>query len=216
MANEFSSNLINLIKHRRSVRSFTGKKIPKKEIISIIEAGTWAPSGCNNQELKFLILDKEKEIKRLIQFKPFLTNVSNFVLVFYDMSLPRSKKMYNNRHQKMLPFIDSGLAVSNMLLYAKSKGIDSCVLNFSEYYFKPTSKLYTRSFNKFLSVTGLGNFFKSSFEHFLRKELQIPKHLEIVCCVALGFAERYPNVNTAVHSGDRIMRKNIDYYIIKK
>jgi len=48
---DFDKMLMDLIKERRSVRLFNGRKIPREDILSIIEAATWAPTGCNNQEL---------------------------------------------------------------------------------------------------------------------------------------------------------------------
>ena len=57
-----NESLLDLMKKRRSVRLFNGNKIPQEHLLSIIEAGIWAPTGCNNQELRFLILDKQEEI----------------------------------------------------------------------------------------------------------------------------------------------------------
>ena len=37
--NNFSETLLKLIKKRRSIRLFNGNKIPKEDILSIIEAG---------------------------------------------------------------------------------------------------------------------------------------------------------------------------------
>jgi len=213
---KFSKDLMALIKYRRSVRLFNGQKIPEAGIKSIIDAGIWAPSGCNNQELKFLILDRDEDIANITKFKPFLTGASHFILIFYDTALPRSKEMYKNKHQKMLPYVDAGLALSNMLLCAKSKGIDSCVLNFSDYYFAPGQKPLKKATNKVLAVLGLNKFSRSSFKQFLMKDLKVPKHLEIVCGVVFGYGRRYPDINTEMHSGDKVMRKDVSYYVIKR
>ena len=134
----FSSNrLLDLIRERRSVRLFNGEKVAREDVLSIIEAGIWAPTGCNNQELRFLILDKQEELKEILEFKPFFGGVSTVVLIFYDTSLPMSHKMYvKNRAEKHLPYVDAGLALENMILYAKSRNIDSCIFNLSEYHFK--------------------------------------------------------------------------------
>ena len=78
---EFDKVLMDIIKERRSVRSFNGRKIPKEDILSIIEAGSWAPTGCNNQELRFYILDKEDEINEIVQFKSFFKGVSTIILI---------------------------------------------------------------------------------------------------------------------------------------
>lgn len=218
--NNFSKKLLDLIKYRRSVRLFNGKKIPREDILSIIKAATWAPTGCNNQELRFLILDEEKEISEVVKFKPFFRGVSIIVLVFCDMSLPMSRKMYiKSKHERHLPHIDTGLALGNMILYAKSKGIDSCIFNLSEYHFQRINQ--KRSFVKRIIVKiklalNLHKYMEESFEFYLRDHLKMPNHLKIMCGVAFGFSKKYPDVNIETHGGRKVMRKEVDCYIIHK
>lgn len=214
-----SERLLDLMKERRSVRFFNGKKISQKNILSIIEAGVWAPTGCNSQELRFRILDKKEEINEILGFKPFLKGVSVIVLVFCDMSLPTSQKMYFKKAQEHLPYVDAGLALGNMISYAKSRGIDSCLLNLSEYHFKicrSDKSLYKKMQNRVKISLGLYKSVEENLEFCLRKHLKIPAHLKIICGVAFGFAERYPDVRTESHGGNKIMRKSVDYHIINR
>ena len=219
MNREFDKRLIDLIKERRSVRLFNGKKISREDILSIIEAGTWAPTGCNNQELKFLILDKEAEINEIVKFKPFLKGVSTFVLVFCDMSLPMSCKMYHKyKHERHLPYVDTGLALANMIMYAKSKNIDSCICNLSEYHFRQseTTNFIKKFIKKIKLMLNLHTSMENNFEFYLRNYLKISKHLKIMCGVAFGYAKRYPDVNKDKHGGKKIMRKDVHYYVLSK
>lgn len=215
-----SERLLDLMKERRSVRLFNGKKIPQENISSIIEAGVWAPTGCNNQELKFLILNKKEEIDEIIGFKPFLKGVSTIVLVFCDLSSPRSQKMYvKNKAQKHLPYVDTGLALGNMISYAKSMGIDSCLLNLSEYHFKifrTDKRLIKKMVNLIKIKLGFHNLIEGNLEFCLRKRLKIPEHFKIICGVAFGYAKKYPDVRTESHGGKRLMRESVDYHIINK
>ncbi len=201
---------MELIKKRRSVRIFSEKKIPEKEIREIIEAGIWAPTGCNNQELRFLILEKMDEIKR---FKPFTKSASHFILIFADMSLPQSK-MYRKAHERNLPYIDTGLALQNMVLYAKSIGIDSCICNISPHHFAITESIPRKIMNKILTIGEENPMSKNSFGYVLRKKLKIPEHFKIICGVALGYGkvESDPNI---LHGGKKVMRKGVDEHIIK-
>ncbi len=203
--------LKKLIKERRSIRVFTGKKIPEKDIKKIIEAGIWAPTGCNNQELRFLILEDMEEIK---QFKPYLRGVSNFILIFADMSLPKSK-MYKSNHEKNLQYIDTGLALQNMVLFAKSIGIDSCICNLSKYHFAITGSIYKKILNKIITYLDLHATRKNNFEYILKNKLRVPKHFEVMCGVALGYGKIEPDINTIMHGGKKIMRKEVNYYLIK-
>jgi len=215
---DFSEKLQNLIKRRRSVRLFNGEKIPHEELLSIIEAGIWAPTGCNNQELRFLILGEKEKIDEAIEFKPFFRGVSNFILIFCDMSLPMSHKMYvQNNLEKHLPYVDTGLALANMVLYAKSRGIDSCIVNLSEHHFKISKVkrgLVKRVVKKIRFKLGLHKSMKENFEFYLRNHLKIPKNFKIMCGVAFGYAKKYPDVKTEMHVHKKILRETVDHYII--
>lgn len=219
MNNNFSEELFGLMKERRSVRSFNGNKVAREDILSIICAGIWAPTGCNNQELKFLILDNQDDVNRIIEFKPFLKGVSTFVLVFCDMSLPMSYKMYHKyKHERHLPYIDTGLALANMIMYAKSKNIDSCISNLSEYHFRQDERIDSikKLIRKIRLMLNLHTSMQGNFEFYLRNCLKIPKHMKIMCAVAFGYAEKYPNVNKDKHGGGKIMRQDVHCYVLPK
>ena len=55
-------DIMELIKSRRSIRSFEDKEIPKELIEKIIEAGAWAPSAINMQPWKFIAITNKKVI----------------------------------------------------------------------------------------------------------------------------------------------------------
>ncbi len=201
-------NLLDLIKKRRSIRIFTGKKIPEEELKQILEAGVWAPSGCNNQELRFLVLE---DITPILEFKPYLKGVSHFIIIFCDTSL-KGSKMYKNKNQRHLKFIDTGLALQNMVIFAKSKGIDSCICNLSKYHFKLKGKIWEKILRRILIKLNLYSFSKSNFEYIVRNKLKIPKHLEITGAVALGYGKVFPDLSIAMHDGKKIKRNPVDFY----
>jgi len=221
MGTRINNDLLSIIKNRRSVRTFNGQKIAREETLSIIEAATWAPTGCNNQELRFLVLDTTKEMDGVINFKPFLKGVSVIILIFCDMSLPMSHKMYfEYKHEKNLPYIDTGLALANMILYAKSKGIESCIFNLSEYHFKligkQRKKNIGRKIDKIKQKLSLHKTMKDNFEFYLRNQLKIPEHLKITCGVGFGFTNKYPDIETEKHGNRKVMREELSYYTIQK
>jgi len=171
----FDKPLMDLIKERRSVRIFNGEKIHREDILPIIEAGTWAPTGCNNQELRFLILDEEEEFREILKFKPFFRGVSTVVLIFCDMSLPMSYKMYHEyKHERHLPYVDTGLALANMILYAKSKGIESCIFNLSKYHFRQSGekRITKRLISRIKRRLGLYTWMENNFEFYLPSQIR--------------------------------------------
>jgi len=60
-----TSNLIDLIKSRRSIRNFIYQKINKDIIRDILECGRWTPSGQNCQPWKVCIVE-HPTVKRMV------------------------------------------------------------------------------------------------------------------------------------------------------
>ena len=207
-----------LIKERRSIRVFTGKKILLKDMNRIIEAGIWAPTGCNNQELRFVILGKEDVLTEALKFKHFFRGVSHFVLVLCDMSIPLSNELYRkNSSAQMMSDLDTGLAIQNMVLQAKEIGIDSCIVNLSEQHYKKEKNLnlFQRISKEIKKKLELHSTNPNSFEYFMRNFLHIPKQYKIRAGVVFGYGKNFPNIEKARHGKNMIKRSSIENYIIK-
>ncbi len=50
------NNVIETIKKRRSVRSYKSDLLKKDELQTIVEAGIYAPTGCNQQPWHFSVV----------------------------------------------------------------------------------------------------------------------------------------------------------------
>jgi nitroreductase len=110
-------DIFDCIKTRRSIRKFTDEPVSDKLINKIIEAGTWAPSGMNNQPWKFAVI-KEKDLKdqisKLTHYSRIIQRANVLVAVFLDHaeSYDRTKDV-----QAM------GACIQNMLLTIHSMGL---------------------------------------------------------------------------------------------
>ena len=210
--------ILELIKERRSIRIFTGEKISAKDMNTTIEAGVWAPTGCNNQELRFVMLGRDDVLAEALKFKPFFRGVSHFVLVLCDMSIALSKQLYRKSSSaQMMSDLDAGLAIQNMVLQAKDIGIDSCIVNLSEKHYKKGKNLsFIQRISKELKkIFGLHSINPNSFEYFLRNFLHIPEHYKIRAGVVFGYGKNFPNIEKARHGENMIKRSSIENYIIK-
>ena len=78
---------LELVKTRRSIRSFKPDSVPDSYVDQIIEAARWAPSGANSQPWEFLVI-KNRELKEKI-------------LQFNKESSEHSRKMETTRGQEM-------------------------------------------------------------------------------------------------------------------
>lgn len=112
---------IEVLETRRSCRSFKPKQIERNELIQIIEAGTFAPSGMGRQPWKFVVLQDKDDIARLSKMNASIMGSSGdpfygaptVVIVLVDPVVPTCVE-------------DGSLALGNMMNAAHSLGVDSC------------------------------------------------------------------------------------------
>ena len=110
------------IKGRRSIRRYTEKMPKEKDIVKILEAATWAPSGLNNQPWKFKVIKDKEQKDGLAGFTSYGKVVKNaplVVCVFLDKTA-----MYSREKDTMA----IGACIQNMLLQTHALGIGSCWL----------------------------------------------------------------------------------------
>ena len=109
--------MLNLIKTRRSIRKFTSKAIEDEQLNQIIEAGTWAPSGLNNQPWKIAII-KDHFIKTslapLTRYSPIIEGAPVLIAVFLDISLS---------YDRTKDIQATGAFIQNMLLAIHALGL---------------------------------------------------------------------------------------------
>ncbi len=104
------------IRTRRSVREYTKEDVTDEEIHEILEAGSWAPSGLNNQPWRFKILRgvEKAEIAKHTKYRGIIEDAPVCVAVFLDPkdSYDRTKDLQS-----------IGACIQNMLLEAHNHGL---------------------------------------------------------------------------------------------
>lgn len=105
---------------RKSVRNFSDRRISKDQIEEIVLAGCYAPSACNKQLWKYIVIDEFSLKQRIVEEggANFIKNAPVGILVLY-CNFTDNREYHDN--------IQSGAAaIQNMLLMATSLGISSC------------------------------------------------------------------------------------------
>lgn len=110
-------DILEGIYSRRSQRRYTDKPVGRDQVLEIIRAGTWAPSGLNNQPWRFVIVSDRsirEKIAGLTKYSRILLEAPVSIAVFVDR-----EAMYHEvkDHQAM------GACLQNMLLAAHSQGL---------------------------------------------------------------------------------------------
>jgi nitroreductase/SAM-dependent methyltransferase len=112
--------IIDIIKTRRSVRSFLPKKIPDDYLNLILEAAQWAPSACNQQLWHFIIIKDDEIKKRLAReagaSKLILRSPVAIAVCYHSGNIKEGLQ-------------SASAAIENMLLMATSLGVGSLYLN---------------------------------------------------------------------------------------
>lgn len=114
-------DLLEIIKARRSIRSYKKEKIKKEDVLKIVEAGRWAPSASNNQPWRFIVVEDEDIIKKIGDATKILT-INLFV-----KDAPLIIIIYTEKRHRWVD-IDCGMCAQNMILEAHSLGIGSCFI----------------------------------------------------------------------------------------
>lgn len=137
------NDFINMIKSRRSIRSYLPEQIEEEELQAILEAGSWAPSAHNTQPWHFTVIQNE-------EFINYISNYSKKVMaespVEWIAKFGRSRQsifyhaptvviVSGKKSEMFNPVADCSAAIQNMLLAAESLHIGSCWVGFAMFFF---------------------------------------------------------------------------------
>jgi len=109
--------IFQAIQKRRSIREFSDLAVSQEDLMVIIEAGIWAPSGKNNQPWRFvLIADDEvrNKIGSLTLYSYIIYSCRALIVEYLD-----SEAMYD----PVKDYMSVGAAIQNMLLTVESLGL---------------------------------------------------------------------------------------------
>lgn len=135
-----TNETLKTIYQRRAVRKYKDKPIDKALIEQIIDAGRMAPSAMNRQLWKFYVLTDRKLISSL---SPTIVKVANKVLSWahgIDHSITTDIIFHNAPvviiitapKKNEWAALDIGMCSQNMMLAAKSLGLDTCPVGFAK------------------------------------------------------------------------------------
>jgi nitroreductase len=130
-----SFNFLELVKSRQSVRSYSDKPVETVKIERCLEAARLAPSACNAQPWKFIVVDNP-ELKnsiadatedRILSMNHFTKQASVHIVVVREKPNITSK-LGGIIRNKTYTLIDLGIATEHFCLQAVSEGLGTCIL----------------------------------------------------------------------------------------
>lgn len=112
------SELLQLMKDRRSIRAFTQDPVPDEVIHMILEAGQWCQSASNKQPWRFIVIKDAALIKKLCKMAKYGNFIDKASIV---IAIVASKKTAPKWHVQ-----DTSMASHQMCLMAWALGIGTC------------------------------------------------------------------------------------------
>jgi nitroreductase len=129
------TDFLEMVAHRQSVRAYSSKPVDREIINRCLEASRLAPSACNAQPWKFVVVD-DPDLKnaladatqdRLLSLNHFTKQAPVHVVVVREKANLTSK-FGQVVKDKNFPLIDIGIAVEHFCLKAVEEGLGTCIL----------------------------------------------------------------------------------------
>jgi len=116
-------DFLELAKLRCSIRSFTDKPVEKKKLQRILEAGRVAPTACNKQPQRIIVVQNSENIKKVQ--KAYKTFGSQCILIICRDEREALVRVFDN---KCSGDLDIGIVTDHMMLAAREIGIGSVMV----------------------------------------------------------------------------------------
>jgi nitroreductase len=122
-----SKDVLDVIRERRSIRSFKSDPLPENALNQILEAARWAPSAGNVQPWEFFVVRSEEQKKGLAKAALGQMFLAEAPVVIVVCAVPsRSARRYRERGEKLYCIQDTAAATQNILLSATAIGLGTC------------------------------------------------------------------------------------------
>lgn len=112
-------DFLTLAEERYSVRKFTGEPVRQEDLDKILKAGYLAPTGCNLQPQRILVINSEEAVAKFKKCTKCHFDAPTAMLVCYNKNECWQRK-YDG---KTCGEIDASIVTTHMMLEAHSIGV---------------------------------------------------------------------------------------------
>lgn len=114
-------DFLELAKNRYSCRSFLEKPIEQEKIDLILEAGRIAPTACNLQPQRILVLTDKEKLAKLSECTKFGWGAPLVLIICYDKNVSWKRKYDGNDEG----IVDASIVTSHLMFEVTSLGLGS-------------------------------------------------------------------------------------------
>ena len=114
-----------LAKQRVSIRSYSSRIVSKKMLMEILEAGRLAPTACNYQPFRFIVVKDKECLAALAKGYPadWFAEAPVVIAICTQSSKAWKRKRHDDRNYAD---VDAAIAADHMTLAAAELGLGTC------------------------------------------------------------------------------------------
>ena len=126
-------DFLELARSRQSDRAYEHRPVEREKLERILQAACLAPSACNAQPWKFVVVDDPELAVRVgkasagLGMNKFAKDAPVHILIVEE-SMNITSFLGAKIKDKYFPLIDIGIAAAHITLAAESEGLGSCIL----------------------------------------------------------------------------------------
>ena len=126
-------DFLDICLRRQSCRNFSDKPVEHEKLVKCVEAGHYAPSGCNAQPWSFVVVETPALVAEVakcgqqMNMNPFLSKARAFIIVLEEHAvlMPAIRRMLDSQY---FAKGDLGAATLQVCLEAETQGLGSCII----------------------------------------------------------------------------------------
>ncbi|MBP5321265.1 MAG: nitroreductase [Kiritimatiellae bacterium] len=149
------NEVLKVLRERRSVRRYKAEQITDEELLAVLDAGTYAPTGMGYQDPWIVAVQKPDVIAQLVRMNAKVMGVSSNP--YYDA--PTIVLVFASRPEKWENGVcDGSLVLGNMMIAAHAIGLGACWINRErEMFATDEGKALMRAFGLPDGLVGVGS-----------------------------------------------------------
>lgn len=159
-------DFFELIKNRESVRGYLSQKVEREKIEKVLDTARLAPSACNSQPWKFVVIDDNELLSKIskslytpaIGINKFATTAPAFIIVI-DEKRNITSGVGSLIKKQDYTSVDIGIASEHICLAATELGLGTCMMGWFD-------------------------------EKEIKKILEIPKSRKIHLVISIGYYDK--------------------------
>ena len=126
-------DFLDLCLRRQSCRNFSGRPVEHEKLVKCVEAGHYAPSGCNSQPWSFVVVEtpalvaEAAKCGQQMDMNPHLSKAGAFIIILEEHAvlMPAIRRMLDSQY---FAKGDLGGAALQVCLEAETQGLGTCII----------------------------------------------------------------------------------------